>query len=138
MRQLIALVRLLFWKPRIVVSTPPAWEPNSPKQDGYNWIPVGNIREPIPITLLYNRREERRLIIKSAHTNRQGVIYLDCEEGGNLRRIRADYVRTFVDATGHQMTPREFLADRLLISLWERAVRAKAPNRGWGRGGLPR
>ena len=120
------------------MSIPPAWEPNRPKQDGYDWIPVGNIREPVPITLLYDRREERRLIVKSAHANRRGVIYLDCDEGGNLRRIRADYVRTFLDATGYQMTPREFLADRLLINLWERAVRAKAPSRGWGRGGLPR
>ena len=134
--QLIALWRLLFWRPRVVVSAPPEWQPNRPKDDGYNWIPIGNIPEPISVTLLYNRREERHLFIKSAHANRQGVIYLDCHEGGDPRRIRADYVRTFVDATGRAMTPREFLADRLSINLWERAVRAKAPTRGWGRGGL--
>ena len=139
MRRLIALMRLLLWKPRVVVSTPPAWEPNRPKKDGYNWIPVGNIREPVRVTLLYDHSKGGRegpVLIKSAHANREGVIYLDCGEDGNLRRIRADYVGKFVDHEGRAMEPREFLSNRLSIPLWERAIRAKAPSRGWGRGGL--
>ena len=139
MRRLIALMRLLFWKPRVVVTTPPAWEPNRPKKDGYNWIPVGNIREPAQVTLLYDSSKggrEGRVLIKSAHINREGVIYLDCDEDGELRRIRADYIGKFVDDEGRTIEPREFLSNRLSIPLWERAIRAKAPPRGWGRGGL--
>lgn len=160
MSRLIALIKLLFskprvvvstpppsakattaqapaWKPRVVVSTPPAWEPNRPKKDGYNWIPVGNLPEPVWITLLYSRGgRDGRVLVKSAHANREGVIYLDCDENGELRRIRADYIREFVDDDGRAIEPREFLGNRLSIPLWERSIRAKAPSsRGWGRGG---
>jgi hypothetical protein len=71
-------------------------------------------------------------LIKSAHANREGVIYLDCDESGRLRRVRADYVDKFVDDEGRATEPREFLNDRLSIQLWERAIRRKgtAPRLG--------
>jgi hypothetical protein len=157
MSRLSALFKLLFWRPRappalaaeqppsepsqnaprVIVSTLPPWEPNRPKKDGYNWIPVGNIPEPVWITLLYSRGgRDGRVLVKSARANREGVIYLDCDENGDLRRVRADYIRSFVDDDGHAIEPRDFLGNGLSIPLWERSIRAKAPPRGWGRGGL--
>jgi hypothetical protein len=139
MRRLIALMRLLFWKPRVVVTTPPAWEPNRPKKDGYNWIPVGNTREPVWVTLLYDHSKggrEGRVLIKSAHANREGVIYLDCDEDGKLRRIRADYIGKFVDDEGRTIEPREFLSNRLSIMGTGHSRQGTAPWLGPRRGQL--
>lgn len=125
------------WRPTVVLSTPPPWEPNRPQKNGYNWIPVGDIPEPIWITLFYSKGgRDGRVLVKSAHANREGVIYLDCEENGALRRVRADYIRKFVNDDGTAIEPREFLSKHVSILLWGRSIRAKAPPHGWGRGGI--